>query len=40
LQDFSAADEELFGPLRAKVCDALECWLFEGIEAAMNRYNG
>ncbi len=39
LQDFSSADEELFGPLRDKVCDALECWLFEGIEAAMNRFN-
>lgn len=40
LQDFSADEEEIFGPLREKVCDALECWLFEGIEAAMNRYNG
>lgn len=40
LQDFSAQEEELFAPLREKVCDALECWLFEGIEAAMNRYNG
>jgi PTH1 family peptidyl-tRNA hydrolase len=40
LQDFSAQEEELFGPLRERVCDAIECWLFEGIEAAMNRYNG
>jgi PTH1 family peptidyl-tRNA hydrolase len=40
LQNFSAAEEELFGPLRARVCDALECWLHEGIVAAMNRYNG
>jgi PTH1 family peptidyl-tRNA hydrolase len=40
LQNFSAAEEELFGPLRARVCDALECWLHEGIDAAMNRYNG
>jgi peptidyl-tRNA hydrolase, PTH1 family len=39
LQDFSSADEEIFGPLRDKVVDALECWLFEGIEAAMNRFN-
>jgi PTH1 family peptidyl-tRNA hydrolase len=39
LQDFSAPEEEIFVPLREKVCDALECWLFEGIEAAMNRYN-
>lgn len=40
LQDFSAQEEELFAPLREKVCDAVESWLFEGIEAAMNRYNG
>lgn len=40
LQDFTPQEEEIFTPLREKVCDALECWLFEGIEAAMNRYNG
>ena len=40
LQNFSAAEEEVFTPLRARVCDAVECWLAEGIEAAMNRYNG
>lgn len=40
LQDFSAAEEEIFTPLRETICDAIECWLFEGIEAAMNRYNG
>jgi PTH1 family peptidyl-tRNA hydrolase len=40
LQNFSAAEEELFGPLRGRVCDALECWLVEGLTAAMNRYNG
>ena len=40
LQDFSAAEEDVFGPLRETVCDALECWLFEGIEVAMNRFNG
>lgn len=40
LQDFSASEEEVFGPLRATICDALETWLFEGIDAAMNRYNG
>jgi PTH1 family peptidyl-tRNA hydrolase len=40
LQDFSAAEEEVFAPLRERVCDAVECWLFAGIEAAMNRYNG
>ncbi len=40
LQDFSAAEEELFGPLRQTVGDALECWLFEGIDVAMNQFNG
>ena len=40
LQNFSAAEEEVFTPLRRRVCDAVECWLAEGIEAAMNRFNG
>ena len=40
LQDFSAGEEEVFSPLRETIGDAIECWLFEGIEAAMNRYNG
>ena len=40
LQNFSAAEEEVFAPLRERVCDAVECWLAEGIEAAMNRFNG
>ena len=40
LQDFTPAEEEVFAVLREKVCDALECWVFEGIEAAMNQYNG
>lgn len=40
LQDFSTQEEEIFTPLRERVCDALECWLFEGVEAAMNRFNG
>ncbi|OUC05197.1 peptidyl-tRNA hydrolase [Litorilinea aerophila] len=40
LQDFSPQEEaEIFGPLRVTVCDAVVCWLFEGIEAAMNRFN-
>jgi peptidyl-tRNA hydrolase, PTH1 family len=40
LQNFSAEEEELFGPLRVRVCEAIECWLKEGIDVAMNRYNG
>lgn len=39
LQDFSAAEEDLFGPLRERICDAIESWLFEGIVSAMNKYN-
>lgn len=41
LQNFNADEEtNVFGPLREKVCDALETWLFEGLEVAMNRHNG
>jgi PTH1 family peptidyl-tRNA hydrolase len=41
LQNFTSTEEtEIFGPLREKICDALTCWLFEGLEVAMNRYNG
>jgi peptidyl-tRNA hydrolase, PTH1 family len=40
LQNFSVAEEELFGLLRVKVCEAIECWLREGVEAAMNQFNG
>jgi len=40
LQNFSGQEEDDFGPLRETVADAVECWIFEGIEAAMNKYNG
>lgn len=40
LQNFSAAEEEVFAPLRERICEAVECWLAEGIAAAMNRFNG
>jgi len=40
LQDFSKAEEEAFGILREKICDAVECWLFEGLATAMNKFNG
>ncbi|MBE2237992.1 MAG: aminoacyl-tRNA hydrolase [Caldilineaceae bacterium] len=39
LQNFSADEEALFTPLRARVVEAAICWLFEGVEAAMNRFN-
>lgn len=40
LQNFTPAEEDLFGPLREKIGDALLCWLFDGLEVAMNRFNG
>lgn len=40
LQSFSEGEEEIFTPLRRRVCDAVECWLASGIEVAMNRFNG
>lgn len=40
LQNFNKDEEEIFAPLREKVCDAVECWLFEGVTAAMNKFNG
>ncbi len=39
LQNFSADEESDFGPLREATADAIEFWLFQGIEAAMNQYN-
>ncbi|HRJ41234.1 MAG: aminoacyl-tRNA hydrolase [Caldilineaceae bacterium] len=40
LQNFNPAEEDEFGPLRETAADAVECWLFEGIEVAMNKFNG
>ncbi len=40
LQNFTVDEESVFGPLRERAADAIECWLFEGIEVAMNRFNG
>ncbi|MEZ4831850.1 MAG: aminoacyl-tRNA hydrolase [Caldilineaceae bacterium] len=40
LQNFSAQEEEVFGPLRERAADAVECWIFDGMEAAMNKFNG
>lgn len=39
LQNFSASEEELFSPLRVRIVDALESWLFDGIAATMNKFN-
>jgi PTH1 family peptidyl-tRNA hydrolase len=40
LQNFSADEETSFGPLRQRVCEALETWLFEGVTSTMNQFNG
>ncbi|HMN27008.1 MAG TPA: aminoacyl-tRNA hydrolase [Caldilineaceae bacterium] len=40
LQNFNKDEEMLFAPLRERVCDAVEYWLFWGMAAAMNRFNG
>lgn len=40
LQNFSEEEEAIFAGLRERVVDAATCWLFEGIERAMNRFNG
>ena len=41
LQNFTRDEEaDVIGPTRERVLDALECWLFDGIDTAMNRYNG
>jgi PTH1 family peptidyl-tRNA hydrolase len=40
LKNFTEDDEIDFGPLRQTILDALECWLFEGVDTAMNQFNG
>lgn len=40
LQSFTPDEEAVFGPLRERAADAIESWLFDGIEVAMNRFNG
>ena len=40
LQNFSSEEEDLFEPLRTRIADAAESWLFQGIDMAMNRFNG
>ena len=39
LQDFLKAEAALFAPLGDIITTAIDVWLFNGIEAAMNRYN-
>jgi PTH1 family peptidyl-tRNA hydrolase len=40
LQRFSAAENNLIEPTVERVIKTIETWLTEGIEIAMNRYNG
>ena len=39
LQNFSDDEEIVFESLRQRTADAVECWLFEGTDIAMNRFN-
>jgi PTH1 family peptidyl-tRNA hydrolase len=40
LKKFSAEQEKEMALTRARAVDAIETWLAQGIEAAMNQYNG
>ena len=40
LSQFSRADRELLDNVLTQGCDQVECWLQDGIQTAMNRYNG
>lgn len=39
LSDFTAEDRAVFNETLDPVADAVECWLHDGIAAAMNRFN-
>ena len=39
LQNFSVDEEMVFESLRLRIADAVETWLFQGIDLAMNRFN-
>ncbi len=39
LSDFSPQEEALIKPAIARVAEAIDCFLTQGIEAAMNRFN-
>jgi PTH1 family peptidyl-tRNA hydrolase len=39
LQNFSAAEEQEMAFVRSRAADAIEVWLAQGIEAAMNQFN-
>jgi PTH1 family peptidyl-tRNA hydrolase len=39
LRDFSPQEEAIIKPVIVKVAEAIDCFLTQGIEAAMNRFN-
>jgi PTH1 family peptidyl-tRNA hydrolase len=39
LSDFSPQEEAIVTPVIAKVAEAIDCFLTQGIEAAMNKFN-
>jgi PTH1 family peptidyl-tRNA hydrolase len=39
LSDFSTQEEAIVKPVIARVAEAIDCFLTQGIEAAMNRFN-
>ena len=40
LHEFLQEEAAIYAPLVDPICDMLDCWVFEGIEAAMNEFNG
>jgi PTH1 family peptidyl-tRNA hydrolase len=40
LSDFGRADRELLDKVLDRACDQVDCWLADGVQAAMNRFNG
>lgn len=39
LSDFSSQEEAIIKPAIAKVAEAIDCFLTEGIKTAMNKFN-
>lgn len=40
LSDFGRGDRELLDKVLERACEQIECWLRDGIQAAMSRFNG
>ena len=39
LQNFGADEVPIMDTVRAAACSAVECWLTEGVDSAMNQFN-